>query len=46
MKNSNRHLDYPYLSLDGIDEDSIENSDEYPLWEQNLEMEIQGMFDK
>ena len=36
----NRHLDYPYLSLPDID------NDEYPLWEQNLEKEIQGIFDR
>ena len=45
-KKHNRHnLDYPYLSLPDIDEDEIDNS-EYPLWEQNLEKEIQGLNDK
>lgn len=36
------NLDYPYLSLPDIDEDSLD----YPLWEQNFEKEIQGFFDR
>ncbi len=39
------NLDYPYLSLPDIDENIIGN-DKYPLWERNLEEEIQGMFDR
>lgn len=53
MKNSNSNniprLDYPYLSLPDINEDDIEKNntaDDYPLWEQNLEKEIQGFYDR
>ena len=45
-KKRNKHnLDYPYLSLPDIDEGDI-GSEEYPLWEQNLEKEIQGFNDR
>lgn len=51
------HLDYPYLSLPDIDEKSITDSeeenakhgyglDQYPLWEQNFEHGIQGLYDR
>ena len=36
------NLDYPNLSVPDIDEDSLD----YPLWEQLLEEDIQGIFDR
>ena len=49
------NLDYPYLSLPDIDEESIgvdEHSGtdndfmDYPIWERLLEEDIQGIFDR
>ena len=36
------NLDYPNLSIPDIEEDSLD----YPLWEQLLEEDIQGIFDR